>query len=733
MKHKFRLLIGLLMIIFLIMFVIAQSDELGAVGVFNKDDVESWASSADNIKEFEKLSNKDKNAAWTKASDEQREKFVNGYSNSKGYKLEFKGFGHKDLTWNGNSLVSINGEKRASFYFDSVRESLKSVSYDEATKTISYSYEKGEVKNKITLDNGFVDKDGMHTLQDVGIFKTTNTPLAQVIRGNGDIEYKDGQYTISKDAKNRGIMIGNNYYSKNEEGIETIIKPDLELGANRVFNAKISMLENHEVTKPSAIVKTSSGKNEDGSPKFVAFFDSKEAPEDFKEPYTYVNLNEKKIVIDDKNEITKSNRFMQVEIFKDFNSVVGNGAQSWIKNGNAQLSFPNGKLMFADGVRRGSYEIDLVKNINSPDSAKTTFTFKKTGNNGYVGFYDMEDTLYESGALISETSGMFVYGPRGRQLGGASETAYSNIKYDEKYRKGVFKGTEEERLEAIMRDPNTVLIVHGTSSISLPGQYVATELLSNLEYETAISELKLQESGSGVKSGKTQLSGLIIASALSTKEPLVSIQDPKIRSTVVDRLVTLKFAKTKAEAETLIDGYIISENYDSSKKMSGLNSEEVAKLPPVNRLLYELSVNNEGNVNIPERASLRARPSSSGGIDKLEFAADGVYVDGKKIPGVTPQVASALRNTASNKVINFEKSVVERKESLKKYTPQQIREAGYPFDTSQFPTQRHTSEIYTSRIIGARQVGQMALDSGRAKLSGKESQYSYYQTNKKLP
>jgi len=338
------------------------------------------------------MSDSDKTSAWNNAKPEQKDKFLYEYKKSKGISADLKNLNHKDLSWRGTKLVSVPGilsfRGSPSFDFNDARDSLKSVTYDDKNKAMVYSFEKGDIKNKISIDDGFINKDGDLIKQTSDKNKFVDEKIAQVTSGNGDMSYKKGQIIIPKDSE-RGVFIGTSYYENFKKTDETIITPRKDGGVD-VFNARISLIDKPDAQAISAVL-TTTDERKNGVPRTVAFFDRKAVPSDVASsiPYAAIDVEKGTITMNDNSKVTKTATFMQTEIYKNFDSIHGSGEQVWVKNGNAQFDFKGGNILFVDNMKRGVYDIGTVSNLDVVESAKNAFTFKSYGQ-GYADFYSKE-------------------------------------------------------------------------------------------------------------------------------------------------------------------------------------------------------------------------------------------------------------------------------------------------------------------------------------------------------
>lgn len=704
---------------------------------FDKAKVNTWSENKDTVKQFEKLSDNEKNSAWNKATREEKINFLKKYTENKGIKIDLFGFESKDLIWYKNQLYIKNGEKWLSVNFDSVTDTLKKVTYSEKDKTMIYDFEKDGKKNTIKIDEGYIDKEGNHIIFAKGTrvlgmgTSDSEKKLANLMYGEGTVEYKNGQYTIPKDFPQKVLKIGNNYYNQFGKEYDVIIKPDSVKGAIYSNNAKIYFMEKEDSATASAVVSTTQGKNQDGIPKLVALFDGKEAPNDFKDPFVQVDLTKKAAVLNDNKQNTGSNTYMQLEVFSNFKQIKGSGEQAWLKNGDVLLDFKDSNVLVSDNIRRAPFEVDAISNLANKDPNKEIYTFKRYMDNPYADFFDAKAVINEE-TLQSETTGAL----RGRKQKGDLSTRYSSIEYDAEYTKGYFKGTEEERLAAIAKDPNTELSMVSPPNLNTPGQYAASQILGQMDIQRLIAEAKANEKGQTLE----QLQEIVKKgeSAFGREGAVVLIQSQiKMDSPSKSDLIA------RAEAEMMFNAYIINKNYDSNTPMSDLTQEQIDKLPSVNRLLYELAENYRGEINIPEpelnrRGKVRIRSlgevkqgvTSSGGFSQIDLRSDGVYIGDEKVSGVNSETASAVKSTLAYGLLNFEKNAAQTMQAIEKYP--QIQQ-NYPFPI-EIKTQRKEHNIYyLPGIIGLRKAIPGALANAEAMRYGKESQYQYYQSKGRLP
>jgi len=725
------------------------------ISVYNaaEDDPLKKIISSDNptdndFKNFEKLSDENKNKYWENLGINEKKVFLEKYMKYKIKKdIEIIVDGENlDLKWKKNSIYYSNNEKKASVNFDSLRETLKSVKFDDVKKTITYEFERNKINNRIEIDDGYIDKDGNikigRSLVSRSSTSTTEEKiLGNVIYGEGYMKYENGRFVIPADENKKNLIIGNNVYLKPDFGLkeDTIIIPPLENEPAKAFNARVLLFKESTDKTAYGVLEIGMGKK-DNKEIFVSIFD-KAPPENFNEPYVYINPKESIAKLNDNNK----GSYIQLEVFSDFKKIEGKGSQVWLKNNEALISFHEGKVNMYNGQDGGVYEIHSI--VGSDDKNKE-FMFIKNKDYLSAEFFDKDFAVVRTGLLVSETSGMLVVGPLGRVRGGQVSTQGYYLEYSKEYSPEYFKGSEEERLAAIARDPRTKVVFQGPGNINLPGQLVASEILKELEYNNAVAILQagegsIQERSAKLKWDKENLGNLIrnrgsisatvldsFIPGLGTKNnPFTGniYENEEIYGKVIKAISDEKKVSID-EAKKILDSYIISTNY--------IPGDFSSNAPSVNRLLYELSTKYYGEVYIPERASLRARPSSYGGISTLEFRSDGIYVDGNKIEGIKPEVAKAFRNLQADHILNFDRDVSRRLYYNNWYSYQGgnwINDAGYPFDVNDFQKYRNEGGAVFSGIIGARGVGQGVLDEKRYDYYKRLAEYQDYCKNKRLP
>ena len=576
LKELHKHYIFVIMFLFLIMFHINLIS-----AVFDPNYPLTWK---EDISQFKKLSATQISSACDKLdslSSTEREKVVNEFFDKYtkeivGRKLTLEGFASNDLKWDKNlkdKLIATDPKtgKKVLVDFNSIRESVTGVKYDEKTKTIEWIFNNG-AKN-VKLDEGYINKNGEHVFDTktsfIGAFGSAFVPgkinNVDLMYGDGTIEFKNGEYKLSNNA---AIRLGDNIYTvqdKDQPGFFRI-EDKVNLGKNLLVDV-IERDEKKGTESVAARISTS-------QTSFVCIFrggsegykGSVSNPEGV---YVDVSLVGKSITMNDKGKGVYS----QVEIFKDFDSISGSGEQMWIKNGNSQLSFFNKGVYLLDGSGAGQYEVLKVNNLELSDQNKegNIFSWRRFGDNPNVDFIDNK-------GRFSDT----IANPTIDVMGRASSSPVI-LSYNNEFQQGYFKGSEEERLIAIAKDPNTILTMRFATNI--PGQYIASEIVSQLERIYTY-----------LPSG--------------TSSDLLNAYNPKL-------------------------------------DMRGLSAEQVSSLPPFNRLIYELSTTYSGDIEFgtPRQTKQNQGPFISGGLYQIDWRKEGVVVsasDGAKFVEGYSGVASEM-------------------------------------------------------------------------------------------
>jgi len=461
----------------------------------------------ENIDDFIALENTEKNNFWTKLNSQQKNNIFNELKGSKGYDFNALNIDHSDLTWEGNKFGVKEGDTlKAWIDFDKLPKDITEVKYISENNEKKFLLKRKE--RNLGFDKGTIEEDGKNTKH---ILPNVETPIFLNYGEKGDIEYDSatGEYKVSNGA---WLKIGNNFYTSENENPAFVklekanfkIEKAGLLGFGSSFedkekdlisakNARVLITEIDKETnkeKTSAVVRTS-------KEKYVAIIGD-EKLSDYAGPYAQIDLKNKNINM----EGGDTNSYIKTSIFTDFNEVNGKGDNLLLANGNSELRFytdkntGKGKIykdrrVLKSTLTSKAHNIDKITNLNNPEKS---YGWKKVEDSQGNTFYD----LYDYEQRVRFNNGMTTAGKKARPVSGTF------VETDKQYQEGYFKGTEEERIEALTADDDTTLDINFYRKTS--GSSVAVTMKEGFEaglIETNIQlEAKFDKSNPGWRKTK---------------------------------------------------------------------------------------------------------------------------------------------------------------------------------------------------------------------------------------
>ncbi len=737
MKNS-NLLVCLIGILILVCFLIQTSM---VIATFDSKNISTWTA-----EDFDKVlkdgnQNGDINSAWKLASLDVRKKFIEYYAKYKKINFKIENLESKDLEWDGTSLTN----KKAWFNFENNYDFVAKIKYDDKTKTFEYEFSGERI---VKIDEGTITKDGEHQLKkDVS---ASEKKISFKYGEKGNIEYKNGQYSVF----NRALLkIGNNLYSSGnaEKG------PGFVRFSNEILEVKNIQIDFFKTGRldTSLVIRTDFD-------IYTAVFTDTVDHSAYNSPYIHADLENMAVKIDMKD--TKA--YADGVVLDNFKIFAGKGENVFLRNGESVVRFKDKNLVIDpnSGIT-GKFEIESIYNLDNANiNSENNFAFSKkitgrdsNGNPVYAessDFFNKKEKL-NGGVLISRTDGLYV---RGR---GSEEVGFSDVSYNKEFSPEYFKGSEEERINAIIFDSNTIASIHSSPTIRTPGDFAAANILLNMDFSMARAELALREMSEGLSEKFPGLANsigdfdrmkvfadiidkMVIGELESSGK--IDFSDPATREKIISSLAlfggsSLSESQKRANAQLILDVYFVYRSYDSNAKMSGLSQQQIDSLPGFNRFLYELKSNYPGEIIGPSvdtnwrgKAKLRSaqKPASSGGFDKIEMRSDGVYVTDskgavKRLEGIDKNTYLAFKSVFSQGLYNFESQTVKREKlenDIQKY-PDLVEK--YPFDfTGVLQKDRNQNDVYYLPLLGLRAQLPSVIDDVNSKIALQRQLVDYY-------
>ncbi len=557
-------------------------------------DLPDTSSYLDNPLTFLDLSNQEKNDLWANTDYESRNTFVSSLIQAIAVQkdinilqLESVQLDSCELTWDNKKLKNQN----AWIDFNDFSSWTKRIIYNEENDLFMIELDENRMFN---FDKGTIDSKDKHILSSSSVFgslgnlfSSSSEKEVYLRYGNGGtIEYKQGKYSLYDEGAMLMIQTEDSQVYFNKDPEDESQTPIIEIKSEGYL---------YKNAEAQVLIKNKAEFNNYVSAKFLAntqpitlYVDSKV----HQAPYQQLNPNELSIKIDSQ-EI-----YSLVKITSDdFKLVQGIGTQCYVMNSPGILLFSEDKQIYSASAEDnpddlGTYNVLELRNLGNPEQ-NYVYAWLRFKNNEYADLISPKSIFQD---IIAQAS----TGWLGRLIQIISNSQAS-ISHNKEYQQGYYQGTETERRNKIIENPNTKVELIISDMTPVPGQFIAAQLASMIEV------------------------GMIIGQEETKNNPLFNFELNEQNREIIQQLKDSGFTDgLSPELKRKIELFL------NTNLNNGQDRYEV------NHLLNVLSNQYAGN----DLYNLRRNTQ---GVYRMQYTSNAIYINGQKVEGISQEVADALK------------------------------------------------------------------------------------------